>query len=231
MAKAMPTDLVVVRHGETAWNRELRFQGQRDVVLNDMGHEQARRVALHLAGELVDAVYSSDLLRACETAQPTADALGREVLRDEGLREQSFGIVEGLTAVEIRAGHPEVLENWARFDADYQIPQGESIRQFHTRVMAAVQRLAARHAGQRLLVFTHGGVLDMLYRSAKHLALSGPRPCEIPNGGVNRLSAQLDGAGVLKLEVSQWADVAHLQDLPAQPRYDQKRVAERFRSN
>jgi probable phosphoglycerate mutase len=221
----MTADFVMVRHGETAWNRELRFQGQRDVVLNDIGHEQARRVALHLAREAVDVLVSSDLLRACETAQPTADALGKEMLTDCALREQTFGIVEGMTAVEIRATHPEVLENWARFDADYQIPQGESIRQFHARVMAAMQRLATQHAGQRVLVFTHGGVLDMVYRSAKHLSLSGPRSCEIPNGGVNRVRAALDGAGALKLEVTQWADVAHLQDLPPQPRYDQKRVA------
>ena len=220
------TELVIIRHGETAWNRELRFQGQHDVALNDMGWEQARRVAGHLAGEVADALFSSDLARARETAQPLSDKLAMPIQQDSGLREQSFGLVEGLTAPEIRATHPEVLEHWARFDADYQIPQGgESVRQFHARVVAAVARLARQYAGLRLVVVTHGGVLDMLYHTAHRLPLDGPRQCEIPDGGFNRITAGLGEGGALELAITQWGDVSHLADMPAQPRYDQARVA------
>ena len=219
------TELILVRHGETAWNRELRFQGQRDIPLNAMGQEQALRVARHLAGEVAHTVVSSDLLRARETAQPTVDALGLGCELEVALREQSFGLVEGMTAHEIRAAHPEVLAHWARFDADYQIPQGESVRQFHARVLAALQALARQHAGRRLIVVTHGGVLDMIYRTARALPLDGPRQCEIPNGGINHVRVALSASGAPHLEIERWGDVAHLADMPAQPRYDQARVA------
>ena len=219
------TEFLLVRHGETAWNRELRFQGQRDIPLNDMGWEQARRVAVRLGGEAADVLLSSDLLRARETAQPTGDAKALALVLEPDLREQSFGLVEGLTAHEIRAQHPEVLAHWARFDADYQIPHGESVRQFSARVLGAMQRLAQQHVGQRLIVVTHGGVLDMIYRSAKGMPLNGPRQCEIPNGGINQVHAALDRTGALHLEIVSWGDAEHLADMPAQPRYDQARVA------
>lgn len=219
------TELVLIRHGETDWNRELRFQGQRDIALNAMGREQARRVALHLADEVAQAMVSSDLLRAVETAMPTAGVLRMERVDDPALREQSFGMLEGMTVTEIREQHPQVLAHWARFDADYQIPQGESVRQFHARVLGAVHRLALQHANRRLIVVTHGGVLDMIYRTAHALPLSGPRQCEIPNGGVSRVRAVVDAGGALGLTIDHWGDMAHLADMPAQPRYDQARLA------
>ena len=94
---------------------------------------------------------------------------------------------------------------WARHDADTAPPGGESYRAFHTRVLAALQTLAAAHSGARIAVFTHGGALDMVWRELHGLPLAGPRECEIPNTGFNRLR-WTDG----QLELLQWADTSHL---------------------
>lgn len=214
------TELVMIRHGETDMNRELRFQGHVNVGLNATGLEQARRLAARLAGELAQAVYASDLLRAQQTAHPIATQLALQPLPEAGLREQNFGRVDGMRVDDIKEQHPEAWEGWLRFHEDYAMPEGESTRQFHARVMEAVQRLAAAHPGEKLVVVTHGGVLDMIYRTARSLGLNGPRQSEIPNAGVNRIRVQ--GGG---LEILDWADVRHLGDLPPQPVYDQQKLA------
>src|SRR6478736_4181734 len=155
---AMPsTELILIRHGETDWNRELRFQGHIDVPLNDMGHEQARRLGLRLAGEPVQQLVSSDLMRAQQTAAPAARQLGLEILTTVSLREQNFGIVEGMRADEIQARHPRAWEDWLQFREDHAMPEGESPRQFHARIIEALGRIATENTGQRLLVVTHGG--------------------------------------------------------------------------
>lgn len=214
------TELILIRHGETDWNRELRFQGQVDVSLNDIGHEQARRVARRLAGQPVHQLYASDLLRTQQTAQPIALETGLAVASDAGLREQSFGQVDGMRVDDIKARHPQAWEDWLRFHEDYAMPGGESARQFHARVMGAVRQIVAAHAGQTLLVVTHGGVLDMIYRTALSLGLSGPRQSEIPNAGFNRV--RFHGEAI---EILAWADTAHLAGMPPQPLYTQAKPA------
>lgn len=214
------TELILIRHGETDWNRELRFQGQLDVPLNSVGLEQARRVAQRLAGETLHGLVSSDLQRALQTAQAVAVPSQAEPQLEAGLREQHFGVMEGLRVPDIQLAHPQAWAQWVRFEADYAFEGGESTRMFHARVLAAVQALAGRYPGQRLAVVTHGGALDMVYRSALGLSLSGPRQCEIPNAGISRV--RLRGAGI---EILDWADTRHLADLPPQPVYDQARLA------
>jgi len=213
------TELILIRHGETDWNRQLRFQGHLDVGLNAVGLEQARRLGLRMAGEQVQHAYASDLLRTRQTAAPAVRQLGLEAITDAGLREQHFGCVDGMSAEEIQARHPGAWEGWLRFHEDYCMPEGESTKQFHTRVMGALQRIAAAHAGQTLLVVTHGGVLDMVWRTARSLGLNGPRQSDIPNAGINRVRMREGGVDILS-----WADTAHLADLPAQPVYDQKKL-------
>jgi probable phosphoglycerate mutase len=214
------TELVLVRHGETDMNRELRFQGHVDVALNAMGLEQARRVAARLAGEQADAIYASDLLRAQQTAQPIASGLALDAVAETGLREQSFGRVDGMRVDDIQRDHPDAWAAWLRFDEHYAMPEGESTRVFHARVMEAVQRVVAAHPDDTVVIVTHGGVLDMIYRTARSLTLSGPRQAEIPNAGVNRIRVR-EG----QMEIVAWADTRHLADLPPQPRYDQQKLA------
>jgi probable phosphoglycerate mutase len=109
---------------------------------------------------------------------------------------------------EVQVRHPQHLADWLRYDPDFALPEGESVRVFHARVVGAMQALVARHAGQTLAVVTHGGVLDMLYRTVHGLPLQGPRTCPIPNAGLNRLRLQDD-----RLEIVDWADDAHLAGL------------------
>lgn len=219
------TELIVIRHGETDWNRQHRFQGQIDVPLNAVGLEQADRVAHALADEPLDLIVTSDLQRA----RTTAEALARSQRRAPQLlpltealwREQGFGVLEGLDVPTIRAEHPDLWQQWLRHEADYAPPGGESNRMFHARVMRALQALLAAHEGRRVAVFSHGGVLDMLWRTAQGQPLSGPRSCEIPNTGINRL--HWDGGA---LRIVQWAQADHLAGLPPQPSTSQTRRPE-----
>ncbi len=206
-------DLLFIRHGETDWNRQQRFQGQIDVPLNATGERQAARLAQRLAAENHDQLFSSDLQRARQTAAPLAEAWQMPVVAVAGLREQSFGVLEGLDVPTIQARHPDLWQLWLQQDADFAPPGGESQRQFHSRVLGAVKELAATASAngstsagvKRLVVVTHGGVLDMLWRSVHGLPLSGLRACAIPNTGINRLCF---AGGALQIEV--WGDDAHL---------------------
>lgn len=213
------TEFVLVRHGETDWNRELRFQGHVDVGLNAIGLEQARRLAARLAGEPAAHLYASDLLRAQQTARPVAEQLGLAGVAQAALREQAFGVVDGMRVDDIKLQHPQAWEGWLRFHEDYCMPGGETTRQFHARVMEAVHRIAADHRGATVVVVTHGGVLDMVYRTARGLPLGGPRQSQIPNAGVSRVIVRASG-----IEILSWAETAHLADLPAQPVYDQLKL-------
>ena len=216
------TEMILVRHGETDWNRELRFQGHVDVGLNAIGLEQARRLASRLAAEPAAHLYASDLLRAQQTAQPVAHQLGVPSVTEPALREQSFGTVDGMRVDDIKAQHPQAWEQWLRFHEDFCMPGGETTREFHARVVDAVYRIAGDHPGATLVVVTHGGVLDMIWRTARGTGLDGPRQSDIPNAGLNRV--RVSGEAV---EVLDWADVRHLADLPEQPVYDQTKLVVR----
>jgi probable phosphoglycerate mutase len=219
------TEFLLIRHGETDWNRELRFQGQIDVPLNDIGLLQAQRlqqrfedalVAWQAEGRVPTRLISSDLVRAQQTAQAVAQALGQACVIETGLREQCFGVFEGLRATDIQTQHPDAWQQWLKFDAHYAVEGAESTQVFHDRVIAAMAQLAQQHAGERLVVVTHGGVLDMIWRHARALSLHGPRVCDIPNAGVNQV-AWRDAT----LQILDWADTAHLADMPPQPLYRQ----------
>ena len=204
------TTFTFIRHGETDWNRQQRFQGQIDVPLNALGHQQSARLAERLgAMPGPDVFVSSDLLRTRETAAPLAAAWGVEPTLDAGFREQHFGIVDGLDVPTIKQRHPDLWARWLEQRADFQLPGGESLQQFHARVLDAVSRWASERAGHHVLVMTHGGVLDMLWRQAQGLALHGLRCCEIPNTGINVLHWSGE-----RLVIETWADASHLQGLP-----------------
>lgn len=200
------TELLLIRHGETDYNRQLRFQGHIDVPLNPTGHAQALSLAERLSSEPLDAVVCSDLTRARETAAPLLERRGLEAGLDARWREQSFGVLEGLIVPSVRDSHPDLWAAWSRHDAEHAPPGGESNLSFHARVMEALAGTAAQCPGGRVAVFTHGGVLDMVWRHARGLPLAGPRTCEIPNTGINRLT--WDGS---RLTILSWADDAHLR--------------------
>ena len=202
--------LILVRHGETAWNVEKRIQGHLDIPLNDHGRAQAQAVRDALAQAPIHAVVSSPLQRARDTAQPLADHLGLQVKALETLAERHFGVLQGQSFESMRENNLEAAHAWARRDPHYTPQGGESLHVFYTRVEAAMQAaLAWAKPGSSVVVFTHGGVLDMVYRMAQQIGLSEQRAWGIPNGGLNKLAhAQATGLRVLS-----WAEVHHLSHL------------------
>ena len=209
------TELTLVRHGETDWNRIRRFQGQLDVPLNELGQLQARRLAQALADDPFDLVLASDLTRVRATAAPLLAQRGWTAFHDARWREQHYGAFEGQDVATLRREQPELWRQYGEHRADFAPPGGETTRQFYERVHAAVREVVERHAGLRVLIVTHGGVLDMLWRGVHGQALDGARACAIPNAGINRLRWQ---GG--RLEILSWAEAAHLADLPEQPSTD-----------
>ncbi len=208
MASDAAMNLLLIRHGETAWNAEHRIQGRLDVPLSTTGVWQTGRLAERLAGEAIDAVISSDLARAWMTGAPLADARGLTMVPDARLRERAFGIFEGKTLDEIAAEHPDELAAWRSRDVDWRIPGGESGAEFIGRVLVALHEIAAAYVGRTVAVVTHGGVLDVVYRNARALAWDAPRDHLMLNASINRLQAQ---TGPLRLQIVDWADIGHLE--------------------
>jgi len=203
------TRVLAVRHGETAWNVENRIQGQLDIALNDLGRWQALRLAAALAGETVDAIYTSDLRRTVDTAAPTARGCNVAHVTDPGLRERSFGAFEGLTFTEIEQRWPEQSARWRSRDPEFGAEGGETLSAFYARSVATTARLVAAHPGQTIMIVTHGGVLDCLYRAASRIALDAPRSWKIGNASINRLLYTPQGFTLVG-----WSDDHHLEDAP-----------------
>lgn len=205
MSAAAATQILAIRHGQTAWNAAARIQGHQDIALDAVGLRQADALARALHGETLAAVYSSDLLRARQTAQALQASSSGGVQIDPGLRERSFGSFEGFTFAEIESRWPAEAERWRRRDADLAPGGGESLRDFQSRCLETVTRLARLHRGQSIALVTHGGVLDMLYRAARRIELQAPRDWPLGNAAVNRL--QFDARGLV---IVSWNDGRHL---------------------
>ena len=170
------TRIVLVRHGETEWNRTRRVQGHTDVPLNDVGRRQARELAAELDGEVVDAIYSSDLSRARETAEILSMARSIPVVSLPELREKHFGTWEGLTDVEVRERFPEAhAKGWG---------DGESSEEMAERIVGVVERIVEAHEGELVIVVTHGGPMRAILRHYDGDA------APIANCGVVRLEAR-----------------------------------------
>ena len=174
------TTLHLVRHGQSEWNVTRRLQGQVAVVpLTSLGLEQARRAASTLAGRRIAAVHSSDLLRAHRTAEVIGTALGLPVHLDPGLREQSYGTLEGLPTAEVLAAAPYDFT-----DPDARAPAGESIRDVHERLARCLAAYARQYEGQECVLVSHG---DAIRIGLAWLDGLGPGEVpwrETPNGSV-----------------------------------------------
>lgn len=221
------TTLILIRHGETAWNRDKRIQGHLDIPLSEVGLAQAARLARRFqrartaGGGRIDVLYSSDLSRAAQTAAPLGDVCGLPVVQTKHLRERSYGAFEGLTADEIHAAYPESYVRWQSRDIHYAMPDGESLSGFYRRIVEGVQQLVDRHVGAHIACVAHGGVLDCLYRWAAGLPLDAPRTYPLLNASINCI--EVDGA---IRRVRQWGDIAHLES-DARDELDERAVADR----
>lgn len=154
--------LLLLRHGQSTWNAEGRWQGWADPPLSALGEVQAVAAADRLAGTGLRYAVSSDLQRARRTAEVVAERLGLEMLRVEpDLRERDIGDWSGLTTVEIEQGWPGWLTAWRAGELE-RPPNGETREEIAARVMAVLERLAASEADGDVLVVTHGGVIHLV---------------------------------------------------------------------
>ena len=202
-----PTRIIAIRHGETAWNKDTRIQGQLDISLNERGRWQAGRVALALAGEPIRAIYASDLLRAWDTALSIGNLTGLNVQTVEGLRERGFGVFEGKTFKEVEAHWPDQALRWRKRDPEFAPEGGESLMALRERILQTTHQLAAQHPGEQIVLVAHGGVMDVLYRAATRQEIQAPRTWDLGNAAINRLLWTPDGLSLIG-----WADTHHLDD-------------------
>lgn len=201
----MSTRMCIVRHGETEWNAARRVQGQLDVPLSEVGREQARCVSAALPDGRFSALYASDLARVRQTAAPAAERFGLAPRIDPCLRERHYGAFQSLTFAEAKERMPAQYARYEARDPEFDFDGGESLRDFSARALACLSAIAARHAGEEVLVFTHGGVLEMAYRRAKGMDLSAPRDFTLRNCALNWIQVG-DSWQVLG-----WDECGHLQ--------------------
>ncbi len=199
------THVIVVRHGETKWNTERRFQGHLDSPLTQKGLSQAQALTRRLTNQRFSALYSSDLGRAYQTAQIISAATGRGVVSDAKLRERNLGIFQGLRSEEIKTAYPEEYEIYRSRDPDHVIPGGESLRHQVERNIGCFEELARKHVGESIVVVTHGGVLSGLFRHTLSIPLQAPRRFEFMNSSLNVFAY---GEGYWSLRT--WGDISHL---------------------
>jgi broad specificity phosphatase PhoE len=199
--------LILVRHGETEWNAQRRYQGHSNVPLSDLGRRQAECVAERLAGQNIDAVYASDLGRALETASIIAKVHGLQVCSEPRLRELKFGVLEGLTFEEAQIQYPEMISAWLE---DFNKPPrgAESIDLFQARVASLLEDLRQKHHEQALLLVGHGGSLSEILRVVLGLSREKRWYFEIEHASLSEML--IDGAYV---SINRLNDTSHLISL------------------
>lgn len=200
----MKTEIWLIRHGETAWNAEQRLQGWRDIPLNEVGRQQAKSVQRYLQQQDIrfDAVLTSDLKRAIETAEIAFEGYPTVFNQDAQLRERNYGIYEGhpwQNLIQLPdQPSPEINLRNPKLD----VPEGESLTVFHERVIQAFNRIATERPTQRLAIIAHGGVIEMVWRYIKKIELTTPRSERILNASVNHFSID---------QQQQWQEIAWAQ--------------------
>lgn len=206
------TEVLLIRHGETAWNAVRRLQGHLDIPLNAEGERQAAALGRALRGEPLDAVISSDLQRASQTAEAIAAPRAIPVRLEPGLRERCYGAFEGMLYTEIVQRYPQAYAAWQARDIDARFPAGvhvaETLREFSARVVGTITRLLAEGGFRKVALVAHGGVLECAYRAAQGLGFAHKRDFDIFNASINRF--HWDGQ---KLTILQWGDISHLDEL------------------
>lgn len=202
------TRLILVRHGETEWNRAGRMQGHDDSPLTANGRAQAQALAQRLAGMGCTALYHSDLGRARDTAAAVAAATGLVPHADPRLRERLLGAFQGLTRVQIRELHPDAFDAYIAREPDFVIPDGESLHQLSHRVTTCLNALTREAEGGTVVAVTHGGVLDVFHRFVTGTPIHLPRHFSLRNVSINRFHH--DG---VHWHLETWGDASHLEDL------------------
>ncbi len=211
------TTFIVIRHGETQWNAQQRFQGHGDSPLTPKGREQTRALGRRLEHTPFDRLISSDLGRAMETAQIIAGHTGHALEVDSALRERNYGVLEGLTVPQIRSGHPEAYKRLYAGDPGYVIAGGESHQQHFDRNIAFFTAFIEDNPGATVALVVHGGVLDSLFRFVSGRPLDQP-PCHISVNSSLSIIAHGPFFFGTQWMIQTWGDSAHLEKLIPSPK-------------
>lgn len=204
------TRFCLVRHGETDWNAEHRLQGHTDIGLNARGLAQAEQMARALKSIDLqfDVLYTSDLQRAAKTAAAIEQLFKTSAISNVAFRERHLGALQGMTTDEAPMREPALWKSHLSRDIHENLRDGESIQQFSDRIKNALEEIREQHLGKTILLVSHGGALDMMYRIASNQALDSEKAVTVPNASLNWISH--DG---LEWKVNSWADTSHLEDL------------------
>ncbi|MFW8565503.1 histidine phosphatase family protein [Orrella sp. 11846] len=208
------TEILIIRHGQTPWNVKRWVQGWTDIELNEHGQAQAAELAAFLASNqedsalAIDALYSSDLKRAVQTAEQLGQALKMDVALHSGVRERRYGMLEGLPFDELKTRAPREAKIWHDRDPDAVIEGAETLREFQTRIVHALNELARKHPSERLAVVTHGGAMDIIWRQASGVALENPQRAILLNASINRI--QID-PNTSEWSLIEWGNIDHLK--------------------
>ena len=199
------TEIILIRHGETEWNSQQRMQGHSNSDLSSVGQAQIQALGQWIKNVPFDHIYSSDSLRAKQTAEAITQFSGHELKIDLRLREKNLGVFEGLTSEEARERHPEVFRLFKTAGSKYVIDEGESTQQLQDRALEIVEEIRIKHPEERVLLVTHGGFIRVVMKHLLGLSLETPTRFLIRNTGVFRLVWED------KWIVSQMGGVSHLE--------------------
>ncbi len=189
----MATHFILVRHGQTEWNKNERFRGRADIPLNETGLAQAQQVAARLIGEKIDAIYSSPLRRALRTAQPIAENHRLAVQPLDGLNDVDEGALEGLTIEEARQDFPKVVDDWLNAPGHVKFPKGESLKTVRIRVEKTLTDLAALHPDQTLVLVSHRVTSGVILCHVIGLDLDSYWNIELDNASMSRFETRRGG--------------------------------------
>jgi len=201
------TDIVLVRHGETEFNREGVFRGRVDVGLNDAGRRQASAAAEALAREPIAAVYSSPLSRALDTARPIASRHGVEPVIDEAFQNIDLGEWQGAKKETVRLEQPEAWALWTTEPEQLRIPGGETLAEVRARAFPRLSELAVKHDGERIAIVSHRSVIRVLAGAVLGMTDGYFWRFYMDNAGFSIL--RLNGTGYV---IVQWNENCHLTD-------------------
>ena len=204
------TRFCLIRHGETDWNAASRLQGHTDIDLNARGLTQAKQMAyaLNKINLQFDVLYTSDLQRAAKTAQAIEALFKTSAISNAELRERHLGALQGLTTDEAPIREPDLWKSHLSRNIEERLRDGESIQQFSNRIKTVLEKIRSDHSGKTILLVSHGGTLDMMYRIASNQPLDAKKAVVVPNASLNWISH--DG---ITWKVDSWADTSHLDDL------------------
>ncbi|MFZ5652424.1 MAG: alpha-ribazole phosphatase [Bacillota bacterium] len=191
--------ILLIRHGETVWNSEMKLQGHADIPLSEKGVGQAKALAGRLFSLEISAVYCSDLQRAMETARFIAAPRGLDLISVRSLREIDFGQWEGHTFKEIREKYGDLAKQWWTNPVNVTIPGGESLTGLVSRVAPAIKGMLERHDGQQVAVVCHGGPIRSLVCTVLDMDLNKYWKIRQDNAALNIIDFSDWNSGVVAL--------------------------------